>query len=239
MFTKMGVPNGDMALFTSLLYLPWSIKPFWSPFVDIMKTKRWWTLTMQRCMALAFILLAVTLPHPESSQLAQGNTPISLFTFTLLLFALTVFASATHDIAADGFYMLSLNTRQQATFVGIRSTFHRLSSIFGQGALVGFGRSAGIEIPEHPPGLEHYTGSHSPAVLRTDPLSPVCHPPSGYRPKHPSCPECSDTRHLQGIYPHVYYLFSQTGCMVGHHLHAALPTARSFPHQDVHAVPHR
>ena len=137
MFTKMGVPNGDMALFTSLLYLPWSIKPFWSPFVDIMKTKRWWTLTMQVCMALAFILLAVTLPHPESSQLAQGNTPISLFTFTLLLFALTAFASATHDIAADGFYMLSLNTRQQATFVGIRSTFHRLSSIFGQGVLVG------------------------------------------------------------------------------------------------------
>ena len=136
MFTKMGVPNGEMAFFTSLLYLPWMIKPFWSPFVDIFKTKRWWTVTMQLLMAAAFILLTVTLPVPEAETIAAGTTPMSMFYITLMLFVVTAFASATHDIAADGFYMLALSTGDQAQFVGIRSTFYRLSSIFGQGVLV-------------------------------------------------------------------------------------------------------
>lgn len=136
MFAKMGVPNGEMALFTSLLYLPWSIKPFWSPFVDIIKTKRWWTITMQLIMSAAFILLACTIPHPDAETIASGQTPISMFSFTLLLFIITAFASATHDIAADGFYMLALTPGDQSAFVGIRSTFYRLASIFGQGVLV-------------------------------------------------------------------------------------------------------
>lgn len=136
MFTKMGVPNGEMALFTSLLYLPWSLKPFWSPFVDIFKTKRWWTISMQILMSLAFILLTLTIPRPEPEMIASGQTPISMFTITLMLFVITAFASATHDIAADGFYMLALSSGDQAQFVGIRSTFYRLASIFGQGVLV-------------------------------------------------------------------------------------------------------
>ena len=136
MFAKMGVPNGQMALFTSLLYLPWAIKPFWSPFVDIIKTKRWWTIAMQVVMSAAFVLLTLSMPHPESEMIASGQTPISMFTITLLLFAITAFASATHDIAADGFYMIALTQKNQAAFVGIRSTFYRLSSIFGQGVLV-------------------------------------------------------------------------------------------------------
>ena len=135
MFAKMGVPNGQMALFTSLLYLPWAIKPFWSPFVDIIKTKRW-TIMMQIVMSAAFVLLTLSMPHPEPEMIASGQTPISMFTITLLLFAITAFASATHDIAADGFYMLALTQKNQAAFVGIRSTFYRLSSIFGQGVLV-------------------------------------------------------------------------------------------------------
>ena len=136
MFTKMGVPNGDMALFTSLLYLPWFIKPFWSPFVDIIKTKRWWTISMQILMSIAFILLTLTIPTPSAEMLASQSTPISMFTITLLLFTITAFTSATHDIAADGFYMLALPQKEQAAFVGIRSTFYRLASIFGQGILV-------------------------------------------------------------------------------------------------------
>ena len=136
MFTKMGVPNGEMALFTSLLYLPWSFKPFWSPFVDIIKTKRWWTITMQILMSIAFILLTMTIPTPDAEMMASQTTPISMFTVTLLLFTITAFASATHDIAADGFYMLALPQNEQAAFVGIRSTFYRLASIFGQGVLV-------------------------------------------------------------------------------------------------------
>lgn len=136
MFAKMGVPNGDMAFFTSLLYLPWMIKPFWSPFVDVMKTKRWWTVTMQVIMSIAFLLLVLTLPIPSAEQIATGTTPMSMFMVTLILFIITAFASATHDIAADGFYMLGLDTGTQAEFVGIRSTFYRLSNVFGQGVLV-------------------------------------------------------------------------------------------------------
>ncbi len=136
MFTRMGVPNGQMALFTSLLYLPWTIKPLWSPFVDIIKTKRWWILAMQILMTAAFVLLTLTIPHPSAEMIAAGETPISMFTVMLILFIITAFASATHDIAADGFYMLALTQHQQAAFVGARSVFYRLSSIFGQGVLL-------------------------------------------------------------------------------------------------------
>lgn len=136
MLAKMGVPNGQMALFTSLLYLPWMIKPFWSPFIDIVKTKRWWILAMQLVMSAAFILLTLTVPAPDAATIASGQTPISLFYVTLILFVITAFASATHDIAADGFYMLALSQSLQAAWVGWRSTFYRLASIFGQGVLV-------------------------------------------------------------------------------------------------------
>lgn len=136
MFNNMGMSKGDMAMYTSLLYLPWVIKPLWSPFVDIIKTKRWWVMAMQVIMSAAFALLAFSLPHPSAEVIAAGNTGVSVFALTLVIFWITAFASATHDIAADGFYMLALKPEQQSLFVGIRSTFYRLSSIFGQGVLV-------------------------------------------------------------------------------------------------------
>lgn len=136
MFTNMGMSNGDMALYTSMLYLPWVIKPIWSPFIDIIKTKRWWIMVMQILMSAAFALLAFTLPHPSPEVIASGHTGVSVFSVTLVLFWITAFASATHDIAADGFYMHALTPGDQSVFVGIRSTFYRLSSIFGQGVLV-------------------------------------------------------------------------------------------------------
>lgn len=136
MFNNMGMSKGDMAWYTSMLYLPWVIKPIWSPFVDIIKTKRWWVVAMQVIMSAAFALLAFTLPHPSAEVIASGTTSVSIFKITLVLFWITAFASATHDIAADGFYMLALPTKEQSVFVGIRSTFYRLSSIFGQGVLV-------------------------------------------------------------------------------------------------------
>jgi len=132
----MGMANGEMAMYTSLLYLPWVIKPLWSPFVDIIRTKRWWVTAMQIIMSAAFVLLALTLPRPSAEVIASGHTDVSLFVTTLIIFWITAFASATHDIAADGFYMLGLTPNEQSLFVGIRSTFYRLSSIFGQGVLV-------------------------------------------------------------------------------------------------------
>ena len=136
MFNNMGMSKGDMALYTSLLYLPWVIKPLWSPFVDLIKTKRWWVVAMQILMSIAFAAVAFTLPHPSSDVIASGSAPVSIFSLTLVIFWITAFASATHDIAADGFYMLALKPGDQSLFVGIRSTFYRLSSIFGQGVLV-------------------------------------------------------------------------------------------------------
>lgn len=132
MFKNMGMPNGELALYTSLLYLPWVIKPLWSPFVDIIKSKRWWIVVMQILMSAAMLLLPFLLPETSGEML----TTSPLFYVTLSLFWITAFASATHDIAADGFYMLGLDSGTQSEFVGIRSTFYRLSSIFGQGVLV-------------------------------------------------------------------------------------------------------
>jgi len=132
MFKNMGMPNGMLALYTSLLYLPWVIKPLWSPFVDIIRSKRWWIVSMQILMSAAMLMLPFVLPEGDGASFASAP----LFYVTLILFWVTAFASATHDIAADGFYMLGLDAGTQAEFVGIRSTFYRLSSIFGQGVLV-------------------------------------------------------------------------------------------------------
>ena len=136
MFTKMGVPNGDMSFFTTLLYFPWFLKGIWSPLVDVVQTKRWWIVTMQILMTALMVLLTLTLPLPDVSMIARGATPISMFTLTLILFIIAAFASATHDIAADGYYMLAHSPSSQAAFIGIRSTFYRIASVFGQGGLV-------------------------------------------------------------------------------------------------------
>jgi len=136
MFKKMGMGNGDLALYTSLLYLPWVIKPLWSPFIDVVRTKRWWVVSMQFVMTLAFAAIAFSLPRPSSSQIASGQMPVSAFALTLVFFYITAFASATHDIAADGYYMLALDSHRASMFVGIRSTFYRIASVFGQGVLV-------------------------------------------------------------------------------------------------------
>jgi PAT family beta-lactamase induction signal transducer AmpG len=150
MFTQMGVSNGEMALFTSLLYLPWTLKPLWSPFIDIIGTKRRWIVLMQALVAATLVVMTLTLPHPDSTLVASQSTPVSIFTLTLILFVITAFASATHDIAADGFYMLALNNHLQAAYVGLRSVFYRLSNIFCNSLLVfvaGWLQSRGTDIP--------------------------------------------------------------------------------------------
>ncbi|WP_300300669.1 MFS transporter [uncultured Muribaculum sp.] len=124
MYKVMGVSNGEIAFYTSWLYLPWVIKPLWSPFVDIFRTKLWWIVTTEALIAVGLACVAFTLPGAWFFQLS------------LAFFWLTAFVSATHDIAADGFYMLALTEHQQAFYVGIRSTFYRIATIFSQGGLV-------------------------------------------------------------------------------------------------------
>ena len=136
LFAKMGVPNDQLAFFTTLLYFPWFLKGLWSPLVDVVRTKRWWIIAMQALLTALCILLTVTLPHPAADTIAAKATSVSTFRFTLILFIISAFASATHDIAADGYYMLAHDSRSQATFVGIRSTFYRIAAVFSQGVLV-------------------------------------------------------------------------------------------------------
>ncbi len=123
-YKRMGISNTDIALYTSWLYLPWVIKPLWGPVVDILRTKRLWILVMQLCIGAGLAGVAFTIPVDR------------FFQFTLAFFWLLAFSSATHDIAADGFYMLGLSKGDQAFFVGIRSTFYRLAMLTGQGLLV-------------------------------------------------------------------------------------------------------
>ncbi len=124
MYKRLGISNTEITLYTSLLYLPWVIKPFWSPIVDILKNKRWWIVSTQLLMGAGFAGIAFTIPGPF------------FFQSTLAFFWLLAFSSATHDIAVDGFYMSGLSSHQQAYFVGIRSTFYRIAMVAGQGGLV-------------------------------------------------------------------------------------------------------
>ncbi|MDR2475171.1 MAG: MFS transporter [Bacteroidales bacterium] len=124
LFKRLGLSNTDVAFYTSWLNLPWVIKPFWSPFVDLLKTKRWWIVSMQLMLGagVAGVAFAISSPFYVQASLA--------------FFWLIAFSSATHDIAADGFYLLGLNPAQQSFFIGIRTTCYRLAMISGQGALI-------------------------------------------------------------------------------------------------------
>ena len=135
LFTQLGMSETDATLYTGWLYLPWVIKPFWGPIVDVIRTKRWWTVAMQICVAVGLAAIAFTLPLPNKEEIAAG-LPVSAFMVCLFFYFITAFCSATHDIASDGFYMIALDTAEQSMFVGIRSTFYRCANVFGQGGLV-------------------------------------------------------------------------------------------------------
>jgi PAT family beta-lactamase induction signal transducer AmpG len=136
MFNQMGVPNGKMSFFTTLLYFPWALKFLWAPFVDLIKTKRWWFLSMQFLMLGLAVLTILAIPQPDPATIAAMGTEVKLFTGVLIAFIIMAFASATHDIAADGFYMLALKPGVQAEMIGWRSVFYRLSNVFCNSALL-------------------------------------------------------------------------------------------------------
>jgi len=138
LYKRLGVSNTDIAFYTSWLYLPWVIKPLWSPFVDLLRTKRYWILLMELLIGGSLACIAFTVPAAR------------FFQYTLAFFWLMAFSSATHDIAADGFYMLGLSEDHQAAFVGVRTTFYRIATIGTKGGLVifaGFLEGNGHEIP--------------------------------------------------------------------------------------------
>ena len=124
LYKRLGVSNTDIAFYTSWLYLPWVIKPLWSPFVDLFGTKRYWIVLMQLLVGTSLACIAFTIPAAR------------FFQYTLAFFWLMAFSSATHDIAADGFYMLGLTEDHQAAFAGVRTTFYRIATIGTKGGLV-------------------------------------------------------------------------------------------------------
>ena len=124
MFKDFGLSDGQITVYTGWLGLPWVIKPLWSPFIDNFKTKRWWILTMQFVMGIALALVAFTIPTAYWLQCS------------LALFMLIAFASATHDVSADGFYIIGLDNHDQELFVGVRNTFYRIGMMLGQGGMV-------------------------------------------------------------------------------------------------------
>lgn len=125
MYMQMGLTDTEIGLYTSWLQLPWVLKFIWSPFVDLYRTKRWWVTAMQVLLGSSMAGVAFTI-----------NTPM-WFQGTMCCFFIMAFLSATHDVAADGYYMLELDEHKQSLFVGIRNTFYRLAVIFGQGVLIG------------------------------------------------------------------------------------------------------
>jgi MFS transporter, PAT family, beta-lactamase induction signal transducer AmpG len=124
MYKNLGISNTNIGIYTSLLYLPWVVKPLWSPVVDLFSTKRKWFLSMQVLIGLAFLGVGFSLPTSH------------FFVMSLACFWMAAFASATNDIASDGYYMIGLTEGQQSFFLGVRSTFYRLANITGQGLIV-------------------------------------------------------------------------------------------------------
>jgi PAT family beta-lactamase induction signal transducer AmpG len=124
LYKRFGVSNAEIGWYTSLLGLAWVVKPLWGPLVDLYGSKRSWVLATQGLMAVGLLVAAGFLPTH------------AWWVGSLAVFAVMSFASATHDIAADGYYMLGLDPHRQALFNGIRSTFWRLSMIIGTGVLV-------------------------------------------------------------------------------------------------------
>ena len=138
LYKRLGISNADIAFYTSWLYLPWVIKPFWSPFVELFKTKRYWILLMQLLIGASLACIAFTIPTAR------------FFQYTLAFYWLMAFSSATYDTAADGFYMLGLSEPLQAALVGVRTIFYRIAMIATQGGLVifaGYLEESGYDIP--------------------------------------------------------------------------------------------
>lgn len=123
-YKNLGLSNSQITFYTGWFYLPWVIKPFWSPFIDHLKTKRYWVVITQILMGALIAMVGLTLPTNDYIK------------WSIIFFWLIAFSSATHDIAADGYYMLALKDHQQSFFVGIRNTAWRIAAIAGQGGLV-------------------------------------------------------------------------------------------------------
>ena len=124
MFSDMGISDASIAFWTSLVILPWSLKPLWSPFLEMVKTKKYIVICTQMLTGLCFALVALSLPLP------------SFFTYAIALMGLIAFSGSTHDIATDGIYMSELDNKTQAQYIGWQGAFFNIAKVFANGGLV-------------------------------------------------------------------------------------------------------
>ena len=136
MYKDLGVENSTITFLTSIFLIPWTIKPLWSPFVELISTRRKWTIYSQLLLALCFGMVAMFIPMN------------SYLLLTIIAFMIGAFVSSTHDIALDGFYILALPQEKQSFFSGIRNTAYRIATVFSSGILVMLANKMG-----------HYLGS--------------------------------------------------------------------------------
>lgn len=124
MFSDMGVSNAQIAFWTSLIMLPWTLKPLWSPFLEMFKTKKYFVVATQMVTGVAFGLVALSLPLPD------------FFCYAIAFMGVIAFSGATHDIAGDGVYLTELNATMQAKYIGWQGAFYNLAKILTNGGLV-------------------------------------------------------------------------------------------------------
>ena len=123
-YQRMGVSNEVIALSTSLLLLPWSLKPLWSPFLEMYKTRKFFVVSFEFIGGLSLGLLALCLPLP------------GYFRYSIALLAIVGFCASSHDIVADGLYIASLNPKQQSAYAGWQGGFFNVARFFAQGGLI-------------------------------------------------------------------------------------------------------
>lgn len=124
MFSDMNISNAQIAFWTSLVMLPWTLKPLWSPFLEMFKTKKYFVVITQMITGISFALVALSLPLPD------------FFCWSIAWMGVIAFSGATHDIAGDGVYLTELDATTQAKYIGWQGAFYNLAKILTNGALV-------------------------------------------------------------------------------------------------------
>ena len=124
MFKGMGIRDGQITFWTSLIMMPWTLKFLWSPFLEMYKTKKFFVVLTQLVTGLGFLLVGLVLHLPW------------FFSLCIFLMAIIAFSGATHDIATDGVYMAELSKEEQASWIGWQGAFYNIAKIVASGGLV-------------------------------------------------------------------------------------------------------
>lgn len=124
MYKNMGISDSQIAFWTSIIMLPWSIKPLWGPFLEMYKTRTFFVYTTQIFTGCLFGLVALTLKVDH------------FFSLSIAVLSIIAFSGSTHDTAADGVYLNELSSKLQAKFVGWQGAFYNLAKLLSGGALV-------------------------------------------------------------------------------------------------------